>query len=91
MKKKNLHSEASMMVACQMLEKDLAYVSCCDVEGVALKNTEVGVWTNAGEKPLAIFELRDCYKLRKPLKGIKAAEAAIKAVIHPKKKKKAGK
>lgn len=72
-KRKDPTSEASQAAACRLLVKRLAAA-----QQMSIGSTMIAVVDTFGTKVHAVFDLRDCYRLRKPLRGIKAATKALK-------------
>lgn len=85
-KKRNPRSEASQREAIALLKKNTT--KKCYVFVEPQDNAEsyiVKVLDNYTYEVIAEFDLRDCYKLRAPLKGFKKA---ISKAIRPRRKKK---
>lgn len=81
MKKKNIRSEAAMREALKLFVKNQASRGY----GFGKNYSKVYFYdTTQNPELIAIFDLRDCYRKRSPLKGIKKA---LSKAIQPKRGK----
>lgn len=67
-KKHDPRSEAAQRAACKKLKNGRAHIELWSDEAVGMY--EIAISNTYLDKVLAIFDLRDCYRKRKPLTGI---------------------
>lgn len=85
--KHNRRSEAAQREGCKALGNKTGYIAYqieIDEKPFYLQRWELAVISTKGHGIIAIFDLRDCYRKRAPLKGI---NKAFKKAIQPKRKK----
>lgn len=75
---KHWKTEAAQRRAIKLMNDGLAYIAVSNAHSPILE-------VRADSKTIALFDLRDCYRKRAPLKGI---QKTMRKAVQPKKKRK---